>query len=325
MKEYPSQLRVYLFGKFAIERGGQTIIGFEARRLQEVFSYLLLNPCRRCAREFLANLFWKESSTEQGRKNLRQILWQLQAALEADETTASERILSITPDWIQINPQANLWTDVRFFTQVWDQTRDIPGKDLSDAAMQRIRHAIALHQETLLPDNYEDWCLRERSRFLVQCVAMLEKLMEYEETHHNYEAALRSGRRILDFDPSNEGAHQRLMHLYYALGKRVEALKQYRQCKTALLEDLGALPSKSTQLLYQRILLDQLESETDKETGTFPLEYLLQELQAIQFIQHHAQSQIGFHVQRIEQLLHVLVETSGSSNHNLPLHLSVPG
>ena len=323
MKESPTHLRVYLFGRFSVERGGHTVTGFEARRLQEIFSYLLLHRRRRCSRELLASQFWGESSAEQAKKNLRQILWQLQAVLEEGAIAGAARILSVTPDWVQINPHADLWLDVDFFTKVWDQTRNSAGKDLSDASIHQMRLAIALHQEVLLPDNYDTWCLRERERLLSLCIVMLEKLMEYDETHRDYEAARRYGLRILDFDRTSEITHQKLMNLYYFLGQRVEALKQYRQCETALLEELGAQPSKSTQALYQRILLDQLKSEAGIEPfiesiqGEELLLGILKELQAVQTLQTHTQSQVGLHIQKIEEMLQVFTGVSENSSHTL--------
>lgn len=313
MKESRTLLRVYLFGHFSAERDGAIITGLEARRLQEVFSYLLLNRHRRCSRELLASLFWGESSTEQSKRNLRQVLWQLQTALETEKTRDAERILYITADWLQINPKANLWLDVDRFERVWNETRLIPGKDLDASKVQSLRNATALHQEVLLPNNYENWCLRERERLLSLYIAMLEKLMEYSENHHDYEAVLRAGTRILEYDRTRETTYQQLMHLYYLLGKRVEALKQYHRCEAALQEELRASPSRSTHALYQLILLDQLEGKSAPEAlvkdlqGQAPLlTHILDELQQMQNIHIHAQRQIDLHMQKIEQALSTL-------------------
>jgi DNA-binding SARP family transcriptional activator len=317
MERSLARLQVYLFGRFSVERGGQIVSGFEARRLQGIFSYLLLHRQRRCSREILASLFWGESSGEQAKKNLRQTLWQLQTVLETGADGDAERALSITPDWVQINPRSDLWLDVDFFEEVWNQTRNTPGKDLDEVHAQFLRNAIALQQAVLLPDNYDDWCLRERERLLSLCLAMLEKLMEHSEAQHHYEEALHYGLRILDFDRVRETAHQRLMYLYYLLGQRVEALKQYRQCEGAFLEEFGALPSKDTRALYEYILLDQLKSEPDAGTlvgnqqgdGTL-LENILKELHTVRSLQTQAQHRVGLHIQKIEQMLQTLTLSS---------------
>lgn len=317
MKQSLTQLRVYLFGHFSAERGGHVIAGLEPRRLQELFSYLLLNRHRRCSRELLASLFWGESSTEQAKRNLRQVLWQLQTALEAEISTDTASILTITADWLQINPNADLWLDVDCFEQAWNKTRYISGKDLDASQAQLLRNAIGLHQEVLLLGNYESWCLCERERLRECSVEMLNKLMEYSEFHHDYEAALRAGSRILDYDRAHEATYQHIMRLYYFLGQRVEALKQYQRCKAALLEELGALPSRSTRTLYQHIFLEQLEVEMDgkgmteyAQQETPLLAHILHELQQVQAIQTNAQRQVDFHIRKIEQALQTFVGAS---------------
>src|SRR4051794_32301631 len=68
-------LRVRLLGRFSVERSGRIVPGLEAARVQELFAYLLLNGQRPQPREALATLLWAESSSEQGRKYLRQTLW----------------------------------------------------------------------------------------------------------------------------------------------------------------------------------------------------------------------------------------------------------
>jgi DNA-binding SARP family transcriptional activator len=303
-------LRVYLFGAFGVEREGHIVTGLETRRIQEVFSYLLLNRDHRCSRELLASQFWAESSTAQSKKNLRQILWQLQTALDRASEPGAQRILRVTTDWLQINPQADLWLDVDYFEQAWNKVKQRPAKSLEAPQAQLLRNAVALHQGELLRGNYEDWCLRERERLLSACIAMLEALMEYSEAHHDYESALGYGARILGYDRAREATHWRLMHLYSLLGRRIEALKQYQRCEAALQEELGAAPSKSTRILYQRILLDQPASgplaETtavDASTDTLLLTSVLAELRQIQRIQADLQSQIQYHIQRMEKTL----------------------
>lgn len=324
MRKSSSLLQVYLFGHFSTECRGEIIAGLEARRLQEVFSYLLLNRHRRCSRDFLASLFWGESSTDQSKKNLRQVLWQLQTALETKKVAASEPILRITADWLQVNPRADLWLDVDCFERAWNEIKLMPGKDLDVSKVQLLRTAIGLHQEVLLPSNYEDWCLRERERLLSLLIAMLDKLMEYSEAHHDYETALRAGRRILEYDRVHEPTHQKLMRLYYFLGNRVEALKQYHRCEVSLREELGALPSRSTRTLYQLILLDQLEGDSSSETlmrdsqeRTSLLEHTLEELKQVQNLYIYAQRQVDFHIQEIEQALCTLTDTTKDTVNSL--------
>ncbi|HLZ55504.1 MAG TPA: bacterial transcriptional activator domain-containing protein [Ktedonosporobacter sp.] len=305
-----ASLRIHLFDKFSVERDGQAVTGLEARRVQDMLSYLLLNRSRRCSREMLATLFWGESSTAQSKKNLRHILWQLQTAWNTETETPKHRLIFSMPDWVQINPAADLWLDVDVFERTWIEVRHKAGKDLEATEVQRLRNAVALHRGPLLNGNYEDWCLQERERLLTICIEMLEKLMEHCEASHDYPAALTYGSRILDYDPTREMTHRSLMRLYCLLDQRVEALKQYQRCEAILQEELGTRPSKSTRLLHQQILLDRLENKPGPAEATLPTQgeifhwiEILEELKQIHLLQANLQRQVQYHIQVIEQAL----------------------
>jgi DNA-binding SARP family transcriptional activator len=66
-------------------------------------------------------------------------------------------------------------------------------------------------------------------------------------------AALRA-RDLVELDPLNEGAHRRLMIAYARAGQRSQALRQFLECRRALVEQLGVEPASETARLQQRIL-----------------------------------------------------------------------
>jgi DNA-binding SARP family transcriptional activator len=303
-------LQIYLFGKFCVQREGLIVAGFEARRVQELFSYLLLNRQRPCSREILSSLLWRDSSPAQSKKNLRQVLWQLRSALQAETKPDAWSILNTNENQLQINLKADFWLDVDVFEQIWNKVKSVQGKVLDAPGVQTLRNAIVLHQGVLLEGNYEDWCLNERERQLNICIAMLDKLMEYSEVHREYEAGIAYGMRILDYDRTRESTHRWLMRLYHLLGDRTEALKQYQRCKAILNEDLCAQPDRHTQAFYQQILADQIELASPAETSSMHthtridfLESILRDLKQIQILQTDLLSKVQYNIQIIEQTL----------------------
>jgi len=95
------------------------------------------------------------------------------------------------------------------------------------------------------------------------------------------------------------------MLLYYLLGDRTEALKQYQRCETALREDLSAQSDRHTQALYQQILADQhnLVSTTDAQGETAVLLDVLSDLKQIQVIQTDLLRQVQHNIRLIEETL----------------------
>ncbi len=249
-------LNVRLLGKFSAHYGERVIEGLGTRRPQELFCYLLLHRRQQHSREALASLLWSDVSTAQSKKCLRHVLWQLQTALSTCETSDSASILLIEPNWLQINPQVDLWLDVEIFERAWATTRSIPGRKLDDCQVQKLKEAIALYLGDLLEGNYEDWCQRERERLRSLYLAMLSKLLDYCVARDEYEEGLAYGTRILHEDRTHEATYRQLMRLHYKRENRSDALRLYRECAEALQEEYCATPDESTQMLYRYILND---------------------------------------------------------------------
>jgi DNA-binding SARP family transcriptional activator len=145
-------------------------------------------------------------------------------------------------------------------------------------------------------------------------LAMLDKLMSYCEVHHDYETGLLYGTRIMCYDRARERTHRRMMRLYYLLGDRAEALRQYERCAAALEEELGIHPSKSTTAIYRQIQADQLDEPTstltpvDVDTSPeIPTPQLLEVLSHLSHLQRSLtdlQNEVEQSIQMVELTLH---------------------
>ncbi len=313
--EVMSTLSIQLFGKFCVRRNEQILDGFDARKVQELFCYLLLHRDHSLPRETLASLLWPDTTTSLSKKNLRQALWQLQSALGSQNEALHERMLLVESEWVQLNAEADLWLDVAVFEQIYNLVQKIAGQDLDAQAVKRVQEAVQLYQGPLLEGWYQDWCIQEREGLQNHYLSMLDKLMSYCEVHHDYDASLLYGMRIMCYDRARERTHRRMMRLYYLLGDRAEALRQYERCATALEEELGVKSSKSTLALYRKVQADQLDEpepvvefrETDPaiETVTPPLIEVLGNLTHLQETMTDLQNQVQQSIQRVELALNV--------------------
>ncbi len=307
-----SRLHVYLFGKFCVRRNEQVLDGFDARKVQELFCYLLLHRDHSLPRETLASILWPDTTTSQSKKNLRQALWQLQSALGSQNERAIDRILLVEPDWVQLNSEADLWLDVVAFEQTYNFVQKTPGQELDSSTTKLLQDTVQLYQGPLLEGWYQDWCLLERERLQSMYLAMLDKLMSYCEARHDYETGLLYGMRIICYDRARERTHRRMMRLYYLLGDRAEALRQYERCAAALEEELGISPSKSTQALFRQIQADQLDEQTTRlveivSSPEIPAPQLLEVLDHLSYLQRSLadlQNQVQQSIQMVELTLH---------------------
>jgi DNA-binding SARP family transcriptional activator len=255
-----SLLHISLFGRFTVDHHGRPFAaGLEARKVQELISYLLLYRGRCHPRESLAELLWGESSGPQSRKYLRQALWQLQSALKADDGANDGDVLIVDSEWVGISDGADIWLDVAEFEGAYAEVQGKPGHELAPEVADRLAEAVKVYSGSLLESWYHDWCIFERERLQNIYLAMLNKLMVYSEATQQFETGLMYGQRILRCDRAHERTHRRMMMLHYLAGDRTAALRQYERCVAALDEELGVPSSKWTMNLYERIRADTVE------------------------------------------------------------------
>jgi DNA-binding SARP family transcriptional activator len=244
-------LRIRLFGTLEIRRAGR-VQTLEGRKSQELLCYLLLARGRRCHREMLATLLWPEASASQSKKYLRQAAWRVHAGLDSS-TNSEARVLTASPDWLQISADAPVHTDVERFEAISREAELVAATPLDAALAGRLREAVELYRGDLLENWYQDWCLFERERLQNLYLGLLDMLCIFHELRHETEAAIVFALRILRADPVREQTHQRLMRLYQQAGDRAGALRQFDRCEAALRDELGVPPSRETLQLRRQI------------------------------------------------------------------------
>jgi DNA-binding SARP family transcriptional activator len=309
------ELKVRLFGKLHIEWNGTTIEGLDSSKVQELFCYLLLQRDRPHPRETLASLLWDANSTAQSKKYLRQTLWQLQNILPEPSEQGEPPLLLIEPDWIRVNPQAALWLDVAEFEEAYKNAHGFQGWQLNAETVHALERAEELYADDLLLGWYQDWTLFERERFQNMFLAIIDKLMAYCEAHGEYERGISYGMRILSIDVARERTHQSLMRLHYLAGDRTAALRQYKRCESALMEELGVTPARHTQELFETfkadLSLDSMQVSDDTKPLTPPQdedlnEYLpgmMGQLKELQGILANTQQRVQNDIEAIERAL----------------------
>jgi len=310
-----SVLKIYLFGKFCVLRDRLELKRLDARKVQELFCYLLLHRDHTLSRETLASLLWPETTTMLSKKNLRQSLWQLQSALGSQHESLSDRLLVVEPEWIRLNPEADFWLDVAALEHAFRLVQKIPEHGLDNQQAQMLQDAVQFYQGPLLEGWYQDWCIYERERLQGMYLTMLDKLMGYCEVYRDYETGLLYGTRILCYDRARERTHQSLMRLHYLNGDRASALRQYEQCSRALEEELGVKPSKGTVALYEQISADQPDEFEPTAALTEPcisfevtgvaLREVLDQLTQVQVAVNDLQNQVQQTIRSVEQALGV--------------------
>ncbi len=235
-------LSLRLFGDVKLLRGPEQDIALP-RKTQLLLAYLALNNGQQHPRDKLAALLWQDRPEEQARQSLRQCLFTLGKALGDDQpplVLADRNQLSLDSDRVAVD--------------VWRFERHVAADSPED-----LEQAAALYGGDLLDslsfedDTLDAWCAAERTRLRDRFYQALATLTSHYVDTLNLDAAIESGRRLVGLDPLREDAHRSLMRIYQRVGRRADALKQYRSCVDILRRELNVEPEAATTRLYQEI------------------------------------------------------------------------
>jgi DNA-binding SARP family transcriptional activator len=108
--------------------------------------------------------------------------------------------------------------------------------------------------EPLPEERYSDWAAAYRERLIDRYIAVLTALIELRQRAGKHAEAADLARELVDLDQLNEAAHRALMVAYARAGRTGHALRQYLECRRALVEELGMEPAEATSRLQARIL-----------------------------------------------------------------------
>jgi TolB-like protein/regulator of sirC expression with transglutaminase-like and TPR domain len=206
---------------------GEDII-LRNRKTRGILAVLALAEGKRVSRGRLAGLFWDGSNDAQARMGLRHALSEL-----------NRFVNNRVPGLVEIERIAvRLNTDLCWI----------------DA------FAPATHFERLLDDldgissAFDHWLAAEREKLEHRERASLEReLKQLIEEDAPPELQAAAARKLVNFDPTHEGAVRSVMTAFAKMGDRVQAMREYERCLQALRNKADLQPSKETLAVYDAI------------------------------------------------------------------------
>jgi DNA-binding SARP family transcriptional activator len=252
------RLGIRLFGKLTVDYAGKALQGCEAQKVQELLCYLLLHRNHPQPREILASLLWGDScTTAHSRKYLRNALWRLQSAMSKMPDESRKQLLTAESDWIEFRSGPQLELDVEELEAAYSDVLGTTEQAVSEEQVRRLERAAGLYIGYLLSGWSHDWCISERDRLHHIYLLVIEKIAGYYENAGKFESALSWAEGALTYDRAHESTHRRMMRLYYKMGYRTDALRQFHRCVAALKDELDVEPTQRTMDLYEALRQDR--------------------------------------------------------------------
>jgi DNA-binding SARP family transcriptional activator len=238
-------LTIALLGAPRIEIDGEPL-RVDTRKAIALLAYLAVTGHAH-GRDHLTALLWSDSDDERARAALRRTLSALKTGLGGGGWLRIERsTVSLAAGDAVI--------DVARF-------RELAATAVGGASeIAALTTAVGLHRDDLLAGfglrdsvAFDNWQQSAAGLLQRELATALARLAAALAAAGRYDDAIPHARRRLLLDPLDEPAHRRLIELLAAVGRRAEALRQYRECVRLLDRELGVRPLPETTELYQAV------------------------------------------------------------------------
>lgn len=246
------ELSVTCFGHFEVKRFGEPIVLCSSRNGKTILRYLVAKAGHSASIDALQAVLWPEDEPEVARRKLHIAISSLRRSLDQGIPCGPGCSYVVCKQQVySLNSEATILTDVEEFLQYYQA-----GKRASENRAAFYERACSLYAGPfLVEDMYADWSFLQREQLSQIYLAMCRELADYYLKIKCYEDATKWATQTLKENHCDEGAHRQLINIYFAQGRRSEALQQYRRCEHILREELGAQPLAETALLIQAFLI----------------------------------------------------------------------
>ena len=226
--ETGARLEVRLLGQFSATVDGVELDAesWPSLRATQLVQLLSLAPRQRLTRDEVIDALWPQLDPEAGAANLRK------AAHHARQALGRHDGVVLQGGEVTLWPGRNVTIDANLF-------------DLGAQAALASRNPTAcaeaalVYGGNLLPGSrYEAWTEPARERLRARFIGLLRASGQWE--------------RLAQEEPTDEPAHRELMALALAAGNRATAIRWYAHLRAALQEQLGVVPGRETEAVYER-------------------------------------------------------------------------
>lgn len=238
---------ICLFGAYPVRINGKPYYLGISGSTERLFQYLLVTNGNETRREYLAELFWRGSSTVKQRSALNSAIWRIKRQL--GDIDGIDLVCKGHTVFLQL--ARGVKVDAKELAEIVHSIS--LNEPMNEGVADRLRQALNDCKAPFLDGVNSDWVLTERERlFNIQIRGMII-LMHWLGKQRRYEDALEIGRRLLTADPAREAAQCEVMLLYVLNGQRAQALRQYLEFRSWLKRELDIEPMPETEVLHEYI------------------------------------------------------------------------
>jgi LuxR family maltose regulon positive regulatory protein len=243
-------LHFQVLGRFAVRRGSWQVGDAWGRPVDaRLVRFLLVHLGRSMPEDLVFEALWPELPAAGARNSLRVAISRVRRVL--DPPGAEQSVIESAGRSYRLALGGRDMVDAEEFRTAAEGALAATG----ESRLRSLDHARSLWGGEPLPeDRYADWTTGYRELLVDRYTGVLAALVAAHEADGRHVEAADVARRLVDLDPLNEGGHRALITAYARAGRTGYALRQYLECRRALVDQLGVEPSDATSRLQARIL-----------------------------------------------------------------------
>jgi DNA-binding SARP family transcriptional activator len=245
-------LRVRCLGRFEVHRADEFIAPCHNRNGQIILRYLVAQARHREKGEVLMDVLWPDDSPDVARHKLHCATSALRNSLNGHGSPQKGAGYLVHEDGTYgLSSDATSDVDADQILAAYMAGQRAGGQE----AVAHYEAACLLYSGPFLPDDlYADWSHIRREQLSQAYLSMCSALANHFLDTAKLGAAADWALRVLAENRCDESAYRQLMRAYVGLGRRSEAIRQFRRCETMLETDLGVGPMPETRELFASIL-----------------------------------------------------------------------
>ncbi|WP_274365479.1 response regulator [Paenibacillus thermotolerans] len=225
---------VFMFNGFKIfgPSPNKEPLKLRSPKTEELFAFLLYKGA--VSREEIIETLWSGLDTDKAGKNLNSTLYYIRKAL-ADYKL--EHCIEADRSEVRI-AESGMYCDLYEFRRLLKEMRLHPEKP------GLLERAEALYTGEFLKGRAYDWAGEETRKLEQDYIELLEASAQWSAKQHDRQKSVRYFDELLTLDPLREDIAHKLICLYIELGRKHEAIRQYRILEDSLRRELGTMPDR---------------------------------------------------------------------------------
>lgn len=250
LQERPPSLKVYALGEPALLLNEEPVTRWRMPKSMELF-FFFLNSATHQRKEQIITALWPEEVDDQIDQTWRSTLYYLRKVV--GESSIGKKGGRYALD-LSSRYGTNIWYDVDVFLAYKKQAQQALAEDEKDDAYAAFLAMTNLYRGDYVQSFYSNWCIFQRDKLRGDYLDARHQLALLAWRQERFDEAAMHWQHMLAIDNCMEEAHYGLMRSYLRRNKRGLALRQYQRCVTALRGELGVVPGKAIQNLYQQMI-----------------------------------------------------------------------